>query len=186
MRILKLLVALAVVLAIGWLAASPYITLYQMKQAADARDGEALSEHVDFPSVRQSIKDQLNTRVARKMGTDSDDSGALAMIGASVASVLVDRMVDAYVTPTGIAEVMEGNPPGPRLWHEGADEHPAEGENSKTPADREALRDKAKLSYTSFSRFVVTVPDKSGAECQLVLRRRGLGWKLTEILLPED
>lgn len=184
MRILKLLIALAVVLAIGWLAASPYITLYQMKQAADARDGEALSEHVDFPSVRQSIKDQLNTRVARKMGTDSDDSGALAMIGASVAGVLVDRMVDAYVTPTGIAEVMEGNPPGPRLWHEGDDEDKTEG-GGKAPADREALRDKAKLSYTSFSRFVVTVPDKSGAECQLVLRRRGLGWKLTEILLPE-
>ena len=42
-----------------YVAAAPYITVYQMKSAAESRDGEALSEHIEFPSVRQSLKDQM-------------------------------------------------------------------------------------------------------------------------------
>jgi hypothetical protein len=43
----------AVIFAI-YVVAAPYITVHQMKEAAKRRDGESLSEYIDFPSVRQS------------------------------------------------------------------------------------------------------------------------------------
>ena len=51
--------ALAIVL-LGYLAATPYITVLKMTWAAEKHDGEALSEYVDFPALRQSFKDNLN------------------------------------------------------------------------------------------------------------------------------
>jgi hypothetical protein len=41
------------------------------------------------------------------------------------------------------------------------------------------------MSYETFDRFVITVEGGAGGETgTLVLRRRGLGWKLTEIIVP--
>jgi len=39
------------------------------------------------------------------------------------------------------------------------------------------------MGYRSLGRFVVTAHGRQG-DTQFVLGRRGLGWKLTEIILP--
>lgn len=55
-----------------YLAAAPYITVYRLKVAADKRDGADLSEFIEFPSVRQSFKDQLNAHLAQEMASVKD------------------------------------------------------------------------------------------------------------------
>ena len=59
-------------LAVIYLIAAPYITVYQMKAAAEQHDGEALSEQIDFDSLRQSLKDQFNVMLAKNMAQDED------------------------------------------------------------------------------------------------------------------
>jgi hypothetical protein len=68
----KILAAIGLVLfaILIYIAASPYITVYQMKSAAERHDGEALSEHIEFPSVRQSLKDQMNAMLMKEMAKD--------------------------------------------------------------------------------------------------------------------
>lgn len=53
-----LIVALivAVIAALGYAYASPYVALGRLKSAIDARDAQAISEYVDFPSLRISLR----------------------------------------------------------------------------------------------------------------------------------
>src|SRR5690606_32199679 len=110
----KLVLGIAAGLFVAYVAAAPYLTVYQMKSAAGRRDGEALSEHIEFPSVRQSLKDQMNAAFAKQISKDEamKDSPFVAF-GGAFAGMIVERMVDAFVTPAGITQLMAGEKPNP-------------------------------------------------------------------------
>ena len=63
----KTVLGITAVLFAAYIVAAPYITVHQMSSAAENHNGEALSEHVEFPSVRQSIKDQMNAMFVKRM-----------------------------------------------------------------------------------------------------------------------
>ena len=48
--------AVAVVAAVGYAYASPYVALGRLKSAIDARDAQAISAYVDFPALRIGLK----------------------------------------------------------------------------------------------------------------------------------
>ena len=62
MKKLLTVIVLMLLIAVGVIAGSPYYVAYQMGQAYEARDGDALARHIDFEQVRPSIKNQLTTR----------------------------------------------------------------------------------------------------------------------------
>jgi hypothetical protein len=160
--------ALALLLIV-YLAAAPYITVYRMKSAAVNGDGEALSEFIDFPSVRQGLKDQFNVSMSTEMADEDNPFGAL---GSALAGTLIDKMVDAYVTPAGITRLMAGESPR------------TDGNESRRGSGNPFAG--ASLGYRSLDKFVVTVNDDDGEDTEFVLRRRGLGWKLTDVVVPPD
>ncbi|RUO44535.1 hypothetical protein CWE23_00355 [Idiomarina aquatica] len=169
----KLITGLIIAAFLVFQAVSPYLTVYQIKSAAESRDSEALSEHIEFSSVRQSLKDQLNAMMASTMEPDETTKGnPFAALGAGIASIMAERIVDAYVTPAGIAKLMAGE----KL---DADNTENQQRNEKTLID-------SSMFYESLNKFVVRVKDEQGDEGKFVLRRRGLGWKLTEIVIPMD
>ena len=109
------------------MVAAPYITVHQIRDAAKRQDGEALSEHIDFPSIRQSFKDQANAAFAKEVLQDKKLRGhSYAPIGMAIAGVMVERLIDAYVTPAGITILMSGDIP--------------ELENGKDPESQVASR----------------------------------------------
>ncbi|WP_019672082.1 DUF2939 domain-containing protein [Psychrobacter lutiphocae] len=62
---MKKLTTLIVIIGLALVAyffASPYYTAYQMKNAYDAHDGDALVAHIDFEQLQPNIKQQLTTR----------------------------------------------------------------------------------------------------------------------------
>lgn len=158
-----------------YVVAAPYITVHQMKSAAEARDGEALSEHIEFPSVRQSLKDQMNAMFAKKLTKDEEmKNNPFAALGAMFAGVIVDKMVDAYVTPAGITQLMAGEKP---------QRGTGQSESGTRTSDRKPLSD-ASMRYVSLDKFVVKVKGEDNRETKFVLRRRGISWKLTDIIIP--
>lgn len=173
----KVFLGIAAGLLAIYVAAGPYIVVQQIRFAAEERDGEALSEHVEFPSVRQSIKDQVNAEFAKQMAEDpSMQDNPFAALGAAFAGVMVDKMVDAYITPAGITRLMAGEKPTQRSVPRGG-EQPGQTE-------RRPLAD-ATMAYESLHKFVVKVKSEEGGEGKFILRRQGLvGWKLTEIIIP--
>jgi hypothetical protein len=169
---MKKVVVIVAVLLVGWGIASPYVVSQQMKSAAEARDGEVLSEHIEFPTLRQNVKDQLNAAMAKEM-INEVESNPFAAMGAAFGSMMVEGMVDAFVTPASITEMIKGE----------AAKETRKQSSSEDTEPRKAFKD-AKLSYKSWDKFTIAIPAEDGAVTSFVLQRRGLGWKLTNIVIP--
>ena len=176
MTIKKIAICLGIIafLTIGFIFIGPYLALYQIKSAAQNGDGEALSEHIDFLELRQSLKDQMNVAVGKKMVEQADDN-PFAALGAALGGMMIEKIVDMYVTPASITELMKGKKPKPEYINA-----PTKGDSEYKPLAN------ASTSYESFSKFSVTVKSDNPLSegVKLVFRRRGISWKLTEIVLP--
>jgi hypothetical protein len=156
----------------GWLFVSPYVTSYQLKSAADARDGEKLSKHIEFPLLRQNIKEQVKASMARDIARDLEDN-PFSAIGTAFGSMMIDGMIDALVTPANITQMMKGEDSDVSVVKQDS------GEAEKTDAF-----DGAKLSYEAWDMFSISVPSDDGDVAKFILQRQGLGWKLINIVIP--
>ncbi len=146
---------------VAFVVAQPYITAYRMKLAADAQDSAQLAKFIDFEAVRESVRPQVQGRVADETAGVADDARVQAAIDA-IGGAVAGGAVDKYVTPEGIAELMrrsEGNSNGDNL--------------------------EASAGYRSINRFAVVLTDpEADREVELILTRQGLGWRVTEVMLP--
>src|SRR5690349_25061325 len=108
LAVARIVIALIAALALGY--ASPYIALNNLKRAADARDAQTVNQYVDFPALRESLKQQVTGLLTRRL--DSRGNGnPLAAIGAMIGVALIGPLVDAYATPDGVAALLNGIPP---------------------------------------------------------------------------
>lgn len=173
-KIITAVVAVLVFLLL-YLFATPYITVNQIEAAVKSNDADALSEHVDFPVLRQNLKDRLNADILNGMlSEDMDEDDQFAAFGAALGGMVVERMIDAIVTPAGITRMMESQ----QFVIE------EDGRSSTNQQSQEPFTD-AVMSYESFDEFVVTLPENElGKEVKYVFSRRGMGWKLSDILFP--
>ena len=99
-----LLVSLTL-LSSGYLLATPYLTSQDLQQAFHSSDTQKIDDIIDFKSVKKSVSKQLSP-------TQNQDDGLLATIGKKLASGAIELVVNAVVTPEGLAQIMEGNTKG--------------------------------------------------------------------------
>lgn len=158
----RLLIALALIVAAGaggWYWASPWWTLQSMKDAAEARDVDTLSRHVDYPVLRENLKRRLRER----MESGVQDRGVL---GSLVAGGIAGQLVDIAVTPEGMRVIFAAAP----LAAE-----PDRGRVNLKASDMVVRRD-------GLDRFRMVRKDgKPGA---LIFRLKGASWLLSDIELP--
>ena len=174
-KLIGALIAVVVVIC-GYLYASPYLALNSIKNAAQAGDSEKVSKYIDYPSVRQSFKDQMNAMMMKEMTNQKNDG--FAALGAMLASTMVDKMVDGIVTPEGMTLMLQGK-------------NLKESQRSNTPIESEAKQEKQKpeysSGYTSMNDFEVLIKDQDKAkEVKVHLVRDGLSWKINKIAVPMD
>lgn len=172
----KLLLAVAVTAAVGYVAASPYLAVSAMRDAAIAGDAPRVAEHVDFPAVKESLKANLTAAALKSAGASNEDN-PLAGAGAMFAMALMGPMIDAVVSPQGLTQLMRQGELMP---------DPGSGDEARKTADAAPKID-ADMNYRDFSTFVVTLKDgKTGEQpVGLVFKRHGVvSWKLTSLDLP--
>ena len=192
-------VAAAAVVAAYWYW-SPFLTVRQMQAAARSRDAAAFNQHVDFPRVRESIKNQFSDKLADKFGKTSGSDNDIAKLGAAFGNLLgravVNPLVDALVRPETIMQAMEYG----RLTVAASDKQPtdapskAEGNpDGQSSTGRESGDGKVRWSYERIGTDKViayaTDPKKPDEGNQdkfgLVMHRNGFAtWKLVEVRLP--
>ena len=162
--------ALLVVAATSF--ASPWWTLHRLRAAVDRRDAEGVAAQVDFPALRDSVKSQLLGSIARDAGDEAGNP--FAAIGKAFARAVADPVVDAIVSPAGVAAMVEHG----RI----SIARPAPAPETSDPAPpREKPR--YALHYRGWHHFAVTA-ENGGS---FVFRRDGLwSWKLAGIELPRD
>lgn len=198
------LLVVIVVAMLGVIYASPYIALDRLKRAADARDAQTVNQYVDFPLLRESLKDQVGQLLTRKI--DIQKSGnPLAIIGAMIGAALISPLVDSYATPDGVAAILNGIPPRgdpgekPPVPSEAsgavvaapeavqAPPPPAPAQSAPVAASPSAPKPPPQTTagYRSFNTFAVNYQHGTGdARYSAILRRYGLfSWKLVAVEL---
>lgn len=174
----KLIVGVAVgataLFALVW-AAAPVVAAQSLIRAAKAGDERRIERLVDFPALRESLKEELQTEVVARMRRDPRvaESG-LGGLGMMLAPMLVSGAVDVLVTPEVVADMVRT----------------AEAPDPTRPADpdpaRKAGADDIHQSwgYRSLNEFAVTLTDRDRPDDRLalILERRGLfEWKLAAV-----
>ncbi|WP_423141388.1 DUF2939 domain-containing protein [Parablastomonas sp. CN1-191] len=183
-----ILVAAIVLLAAGVFAAAPYRAAHNLQAAAQAGDRDRLDAAVDFPAVRDNLKSDLGAALTRSLASDPQlKDNPFAGIAALIVPAVVDRGVDAYVTPAAIAALAKGQKPAAAAPAAPA---PAGGAPARpAPAATAAPRIKAHYDWLSLDRFRVRIENAAtpAPGPAFLFERRGLiTWKLVRIELPAD
>lgn len=190
---------IVVVAVLGYGYASPYLALDRLKRAADERDAQTVSEYVDYPALRESLKDQIAGLLTRKIQARANGN-PLAALGAMIGVALIGPLVDAYATPDGVAALLNGMPPRgdptqrppvpPDAPANAPANAPAGSADSTAPAPATAgspttppQPPQTTAAYRGINEFVVTYQHGVGdTRYAAILRREGLfSWKLAAV-----
>jgi len=170
------MVSIAILLVGGYYYASPYLVMNNIKDAVQAGDSEKVSAYIDFPSVRQSFKDQLNAYMVKELAIQNDNEWEA--LGTMIASTMVDKMVDVAVTPEGMTLMLQGK----------------DFRDSFKPTSKEntiSSSTKAKLDYNtrylSVNVFELALNNsEDDKQIKVIMERDGLSWKVKKIIVPMD
>ena len=108
----KGLVVVAVLVILGLIAyvVSPFFYVSSLKSAFLAGDSSKLADLVDFPALRDSLKEEVATILAQQPKESSDSNQSpFAALSAFVGPVFLNRAVDTYCTPEAIAGFVKKN-----------------------------------------------------------------------------
>jgi len=168
---------LVLALVVGFVLAyfgSPYWAAHDLSEALKAGDADRIEADVDVSAVKDNLKSQLTSAYMRKMQSDPDMKGnPFAALGALIVPAIIDKAIDAYITPDGLAAIMKGQKPGD-----------AQGDNSNR-----AVHYTSDEEYIGLNRFRVNNMNKQSGHKgpSLLFERRGVfSWKLIKIELPQD
>jgi hypothetical protein len=156
MKLTRWLLLICAILLVFY-GASPYYSFWRFTAALRSGDSPALSSRMDFPSIRASLKKQLVARFAQ--GTPGNKWWS------NLGPTLIDAIVDAYVTPEGMA-VLISNPEVLKNL-----KHPQQFRFPTAKAE-----DWSKVKHAFFAGPRTFVVDRQGIK--LRFRFTGLGWKL--------
>lgn len=175
-KFLPWLVGLLVIFAI-YLYASPYLVLNSIKNAAQQGDADKLSGYIDFPSVKQSMKDQVKAAMVEELAA-SDEQDGFEALGTMLAAAMIDPLIDGLVTPDGVALMLQGQKLDFDL-------------NNDTPEDKPKAKNEDidyKAGYLSFNRFKVQIidADDPNESLDVIMHRDWLSWKVTRINFSLD
>ena len=175
----QLIFGLIVFLIAGWIYASPYLAVRNMKEAVKNGDAVAVADYVNFPSLKESLKASVNVQIAMSM-VEMKGNPVFTALGANVANALVDPMFESLVSPEGLAVMMQGHKLNPA----------AQKEEKRQEASSDASADEPILimGYENINRFTVKITDKTNPSqvVTMVFLRDSLSWKLSAVRFPTN
>jgi hypothetical protein len=163
----KLIIISAVALLLLY-AVSPYYSVWRFGQVLRAHDMDALAARVDFDAVRGSLKQQIREHFLGVLAKKKKNR--LAEFLTSSERSPLDQLIDAYITPEGLAALISD--PAPLKSASSVSALP-----SFDASPKEIDWSKAQHAFFTGPRdFAV---DRDGIK--LRFRCNGLGWKLHAI-----
>ena len=170
----------ALVVVLLCYVASPYISFWRFSVALRSGDQIGVAAHVDFPALRESMKKELHARLFGSASTAKPKKDPLQALLQGMAPSLIDALVDAYLTPEGIALLLAN----PKI---AATKNPAtvgEAMNSGSAESARRSIDWSKVHYAFFTSARDFLVDVNGTK--LRFRVSVAGWRLRAIDLPKD
>jgi hypothetical protein len=189
----KLTTAVVVALLVavgGYWYVSPLWALRQMQTNARSGDATAFNAFVDYPRVRDSLKQQLSAKLGRSIGASgrAQDgvANAAAALGAAIGTAIAGPMVDAAVQPSVVMRAIQQGQLLPRPTLGGASASDPPGPAVGSDAGPRSLIWSAQREDADHYVAYVRRPDEPESQrLGFVLERHGFaGWRLTDVRLP--
>jgi Protein of unknown function (DUF2939) len=170
-KILKIIGIGSIIISGAIFFATPYIKVNNLKQALERRDAAAVSEHIDFTSLKTNLKSMIQSQAMAKAYKESQGRNPFGMLGMGISMSYLDSMLDRFVSPEGISGLFQASKTDPRM---------------NTDQLNSNLQKQADISmgYESFNEFSIKLQDKKNPEvsAQLILSRQNfLDWKVSGI-----
>jgi hypothetical protein len=150
--------------------ASPYFSFWRFTVALRSGDTAALNARVDFPAVRESLKTQLAAYFSpERTGERHIKNKRLDRLVTALRPTIIDTLVDVYVTPEGLAELI-ADPNVVKNMH-----------SPQVPPQFHGVKgiDWSDVKYAFFTSPRVFVVDREGIK--LRFRFTGFGWRLNKL-----
>ena len=173
-----ILIALAVIcLVFAYIAAGPYLTIRGIDNALKTRDIAALEKHVDFPKLRENVKQQVNDAIRAKAPKTSNSliDGFISALTDSATDVVSPLLVETIATPRGVFSILDGH--GVYKHATGDGQILSSSDEQTTPVNMKELSTR----FDGINRFTATTRPYAGKPLVFVLERQGLKWRLTNI-----
>lgn len=192
---------------IVWQIVSPYYTVYQIKQAVERKSSDELAHYIDFVMLKRNLKAQLQDKLEQKISLRQNGSffGSLTY---NIANQAIDGMLNRTVTPASIITLVsnirsfENDLKHLEGWsgaEDGLNENttdyqqvqmgkPLASQASSTyPVHSlQSTHSHAQWQYhfDNMNQFSIVQQHPERQPVRYVLTRSGLGWKLSNIILP--
>jgi hypothetical protein len=185
MNLRRLLFSLVVACTLGAAyVASPFVAMWNLREAIKAGDTVAIENRVVWPTVRESLKSSLTGHanllpLANAAGSDVTPTLWQRLKGAFGATML-DRFIETYVTPEGLPKLFDYR----RAWNENImGEEPEARTASRFERIRSLWARVKRAEFQSFTRIEVEMQDRKVADRRYVsvMELDGLTWKLTRL-----
>jgi len=170
LRVLASVVIVAAVVA-GAYWGSAVLSVSQLEAGLRERDVVKLQKYVDWPELREHPRATVHAAVLAPSANSAraGDAPLAAIAGMLVTSALLpaaDSMLDAMVSPEALVNLLNG------------------------PARRAGEIHLARMGFTDIEEYTVTawLGDTANSKFRLraVLRRSGITWRVTQVVLPDD
>jgi len=172
-----------IALFLGWAIyfVSPYVSLYGLAKAVEAKDAAAIEQRVNFRALRISVAKQLIPAYLIATGRESELKGSRGQAVVGIGASIADPLIAQYLSPAALAGFLTDR----RLTPRGGSGTAAGGLGMDSLGDAWRLFVTAQTRGFRVVSFTVP-PDRPGDEqFRLHMRIKGLGWRLVGIDLPK-
>ncbi|WP_243367548.1 DUF2939 domain-containing protein [Microvirga solisilvae] len=158
---------------------SPFVALYDLSKAVEARDIDRITERVNFNALRTSLSSQILNEYLKDRDLEGQERDMAAEAGAAV----LNPVIEQFINPEALADLFEHG------WPEKTMGRP---ENAPPPPRLEigSLREAWRtflFSETEGFR-IVTIPIRidqpKDEQFRITMRLRDTTWRLSGIELP--
>ncbi len=162
---------------------SPFVALYDLNKAVEAKDMDRISERVNFRALGYSLSRQiLGAHLSQR-----DLAGLDRQLAAEAGAAAFNPIVEQFLTPQALADLLEDGWPQAATGGQGG---AAPGAPLQFNFSSMAQAWKIFISSESqgFRSITIPLPADRAKEQQfrLTMRLRGTTWRLTGIELPQD
>jgi Protein of unknown function (DUF2939) len=178
------------VLFLAWVGflLSPFLALYDLTKAVEAKDVERITERVNFRALRVSLSQQiagayLQTPNAEKELGDLDRRAAT-----NAGAIIVNPIVEKLVTPQALIDLLDNG------WPEGVAGRPrgaAAAASAQVRLEPDSLRQAWRLFITSegqgFRSITIPLPPdlERDRQFRVTMRLSGYTWRVTGLEIPQ-
>ena len=158
---------------LGYVISGPYLAIRGIRHVVANGQTNELWRFVDFDSLRESVRPQLQQKIAQGILARTGNSQSMRNVG-EVTAMLAKPTIDAIASPQGFSVLLQGSSL--------ARSNPAPATGKPTPNDPLQHAD---THFESLRVFTASVNNAEGKPVVFEFHRDGLNWKLDGLRLPD-